>query len=94
MTDKKHDQNAHLDDAHGHCYANGVEIARSSECGCFYCLELYPPTLISDWADAENNGTAICPKCGVDSVLGSASSYPLTRDFLTDMRRRFFDNER
>jgi hypothetical protein len=30
-------------------------------------------------------GTAICPKCGVDSVIGECTGYPITEEFLDDM---------
>lgn len=35
--------------------------------GCFYCFGIYPPTEITEWCDQDQ--TAICPKCGIDSVL-------------------------
>jgi len=27
----------------------------------------------------------MCPECGIDSVIGSDSGYPITRDFLKRM---------
>jgi hypothetical protein len=88
-----------LREAHGHCHANERELSRSDTCGCFFCFATFSALEIKDWAEAgreydEHNRTAICPKCGVDSVLGSASNFPLSTDFLKAMHRRFFDNER
>jgi len=34
--------------------------------------------------------TALCPRCGIDSVIGSASGYPITADFLLMMRKYYF----
>jgi len=62
--------------AHQHCSNNREELMKSNLCGCFYCLEVYSPTEITDWVDEDENGigrTALCAKCGIDSVIGSAS---------------------
>jgi hypothetical protein len=63
-------------------------VEQSDLCGCFYCLQLFPPSEIHDWAD--DGATAICPKCGIDSVLPSATGFPLSRAFLTNMNRHWF----
>ena len=65
----------------------------SEVCGCFYCLEIYDPAGIVDWVDEDAEGigrTALCAKCGIDSVIGSASGYPITRDFLKQMHDYWF----
>jgi hypothetical protein len=36
-------------------------------CGCYCCVQVYSPELIAEWEDEEQ--TAICPKCGIDSVI-------------------------
>jgi len=56
------------------------ETLRGSDvCGCSYCLELFPPSDIEDWTDDDD--TALCPKCGIDSVIGSVSGYPSSVSF-------------
>jgi hypothetical protein len=86
---------AALVDAHGHSSLHGDEIAASSICGCFHCLGTYAPAQITKWLDDCIDGvdgrTALCPICGIDSVIGSASSYPITEAFLGAMRRRWFN---
>jgi hypothetical protein len=64
------------------------EVEASERCGCFCCLGIFSPQAIQDWVDEES--TAICPGCGVDSVIGSASGFPIAREFLERMRRRWF----
>lgn len=76
-------------EAHLHCGNHRAEIEASSACGCFYCLETYPPAAIEEWTD--RGTTAICPKCGIDAVIGSSSGVPLSEDFLGLMRSRWFD---
>ena len=54
--------------AHDHSSNHYDEIITSEICGCFYCQETYKPSEIIEWID---DGTcAICPKCGIDSVIG------------------------
>ena len=49
-------------------------------CGYFYCLAIYVPSEITEWVDEDQ--TAMCAKCGIDSVIGAASGYPVTAEFL------------
>jgi hypothetical protein len=71
---------------HSSCHRR--ELAASESCGCFYCLSIFEPVEIERWVD--KGGTALCPRCGIDSVIGSASGYPITRDFLERMHRKWF----
>jgi|GEM_PF-2508688 len=65
------------------------ETLRESEiCGCFYCLKVFPPREIELWTDDDD--TALCPKCGIDSVIGSASGYSIEREFLQKMHDHWF----
>jgi hypothetical protein len=75
--------------AHSHCSRHKEEIERSSQCGCFYCMETFSPNQIATWHD--DGETAECPKCGIDAVIGSASRYPISNRFLQRMHRYWFD---
>src|SRR2546429_438449 len=67
-------------EAHRHSALHAEEIGRSAVCGCFYCRNTFAPTEIREWVDDQNVGegrtgrTALCPKCGIDSVLGNAAA--------------------
>ncbi len=78
--------------AHKHCSNHRDEIEASEICGCFFCLEIYQPSEITRWIDGPNlpDLTAVCPECGIDSVIGSASRYPISMDFLRKMKRHWF----
>jgi hypothetical protein len=78
--------------AHGHSSGHRADVLASSLCGCFYCLAVYPPSEIVEWFDepGDQGQTAICPKCGVDSVLGDKAGFPLTQEFLEEMQDRWF----
>ncbi len=74
--------------AHKHSSRNRVEIETSTRCACFFCFRTFRHTEIKAWIDA--NQTALCPACGVDSVLGSASKHRLDDTFLRGMHTQFF----
>ncbi len=67
------------------------EIEKSALCGCFYCGETFENNRIQQWTDAGQ--TALCPHCGIDAVIGNASGYPLTPQFLGEMKRYWFGKE-
>ena len=73
--------------AHKHSIHHRQELQASEVCGCFCCTESFPPHAIHDWIGAD---TARCPNCGIDAVLGSASGYELTPDFLEQMKLYWF----
>jgi hypothetical protein len=81
-----------LERAHDHSWANRQEVMQSELCGCFFCLETFPPGQITEWAEDENDekNVALCPYCQIDSVLGDQSGFPITDDFLRMMRQRWF----
>lgn len=43
---------------------------------------------ITDWCDDEN--TALCPYCGMDSILGESSGFPINEQFLIGMHKEWF----
>jgi hypothetical protein len=70
---------------------NRSSLAKAAVCGCFYCLSEYPFDRIAAWTD--EGETAICPVCGVDSVLGFASPGADT-ELLRKMHDRWFGASR
>jgi hypothetical protein len=73
--------------AREHSFLNKAEILNSELCGCYLCLKIFKADAITGWIedqhiDTEQNFTAICPFCYVDSVIGSASGYPITLEYL------------
>lgn len=79
--------------AHKHSFHNRSEILASKLCGCFYCGATFAPEEIQEWLDEDESDvgqTAVCPRCGIDSVLGDASGYELSEEFLDRMREHWF----
>ena len=76
-------------DAHVHAAGHRAELKASSEAGCFYCCEVYPAAEIEDWVD--NDNCALCPRCGIDYVIGDASGFPVAdKRFLKEMNEFWF----
>jgi len=79
--------NSLLTETHKHCSNNRKVIAVSAQCGCFYCLEIYPAAEVKKYTSVVD---AICPKCGIDSVLADASGAEISVPFLSAMSDRWF----
>ncbi len=82
-----------LHDAHKHSIFHRAEIEASALCGCFHCRRTFAPGEIDEWTDEDRppqEQTALCPRCGIDSVIGDKSGFPLTIEFLRAMKRKWF----
>jgi len=77
--------------AYKHSSHHRRELEASEHCGYFYCLAMFGPAEITLWLNQEDDGTAQCPLCCIDSVIGSASGLPITREFLGEMHRQWFN---
>ena len=70
-------------------------IIQSNLCGCYYCEKTFKPEEILDWVDESSEypdgNTALCPYCGIDSVLPS-SMVSIKQPLLGEMRLWFFLN--
>jgi hypothetical protein len=90
--------------AHKHSSAHRQELMASGICGCFYCLKIFEPTKVNEWTDyppGTQEGqelvlgtTALCPCCGIDSVIGDRSGFPITGQFLAQMKQRWFGSSK
>jgi hypothetical protein len=74
-----------LEALHKLCFRNKTALASCTEAGCFYCKRVVDPATIKEWVDAESD-TALCPHCGVDSVLPGVTD----SEILKQMRIRWF----
>lgn len=78
--------------AHAHSANHRSAIESSDRCGCFSCKKTFPSEEIGEWADSDGElgQTALCPRCGIDAVIGDSAGYELTAAFLAAMHRRWF----
>lgn len=59
-------------------------LTQSGECACFSCLARLRVDEIVEWLD---DGTAICPKCSVDSLVPGDK---VDDDLLKAMKKEYF----
>lgn len=81
--------------AHRFSSGNKPALEKDELCGCFYCLKVFSPKEITEYLQYDDipidkDGTALCPYCGIDSVLPQSAGFPLTEDFLRQMNRKWF----
>lgn len=85
-----------MDYRKAHIFSNNNKPALGTpqRCGCFYCGKMFESTEIVEWVEADNpydyKGTAICPYCGIDAVIGESSGFLITKEFLEGMNRAWF----
>jgi len=86
--------------AHRYLANNWRQIQSSTMCGCCNCLKTFVPQEIVAWAglsfdqpddpEAIDQQTALCPRCGDESVLGNGSGFPVDPAFLERMNEAWF----
>ncbi len=72
---------------------NRSMLIKGRRCGCFYCLKFFDASEIEEFCPEEETGesvTAICPYCGIDSILPETTGYTLTQEFLSEMNKIYF----
>lgn len=52
-------------------FRNRTRVLAAAGCGCFYCLAVFPADAVQKWVD--DGQTALCPHCGIDSVLADVT---------------------
>ena len=71
---------------------NEESVLKSNLCGCFHCISIFPVADIKiSQMIFEKDGfkTAICPICGIDSVIGDAS-VEITAEILEALNGLYF----
>jgi hypothetical protein len=68
---------------------NKASIASSKKAGCYHCLNIFDAVEIKTYTD--KNQTAICPKCGIDSILGDAD-IKISAQLLKEIKSYWFGN--
>ncbi len=83
--------------AHKYCQSNKKRLLEKRQlCGCFYCTSIFYADEIDefvDWMelDSDEIGFALCPHCGIDSVIGEYTGFPINKGFMNSMRAMWFE---
>ncbi len=87
----KQERQTLLEEYKSHSVNNEIEILRSKKCGCFFCGSTFDARKVSQWEDGTNGGaSAICPECGMATVIGDGSGLKVTRTLLKEMSEAFY----
>lgn len=64
-------------------------ILNTQICGCFYCCQFFISDTIKEFV--RNNTCALCPLCGIDSVIPLTNCPNMSREFLEEMHDYWFE---
>lgn len=73
--------------AYNFSFHNRKSVEKSSQCGCFYCLKIFPSSDVVNYID--NDDTALCPHCKNDSII-SDEDIKLHQNLLKQMKNYWF----
>ncbi len=83
---KKHEHK--LKDLHLHSYLNASEFESGKECCCIYCQRFFPADEVVEFVDDDE--TALCPYCGIDSVIVLGADEKISKELLAELNKRYF----
>ena len=67
---------------------NEQALKASQKAACYHCQAIYDANEVTDFLATER--TALCPKCGIDSVIPSNSPIELTPENLKILNQYWF----
>ena len=73
---------------HSHTLRNRKEIEASDNCVCISCRETFNASEVEDYID--EGETALCPKCGIDAVIGDCTGISMDKETLNELNKEFF----
>jgi len=77
--------------SHKYCTDNFESISLSRYCACIYCKQSFSKEAVIDWIETKTEKTAVCPFCGIDSVIGDSTNAPITDNgFIETMHQHWF----
>lgn len=68
--------------------SNKDALGKSKYAACYYCQQVFLANEVVEFLEVEN--TALCPKCGIDSVLPDTSGYEFTKENLLELHKFWF----
>ena len=74
---------------HRQSIGNKARLADAKDCGCFSCLSHFAVAEL-EYCDDEGGQTAVCPHCGIDSVIGEYEEQRVPDDLLKAMNEEYF----
>lgn len=80
---------------YSYTFQNRKLLKRYKNCTCLYCGASFPYTKVSNWVNDTEELTAICPSCGIDSVVptrvkNKVDDYTLTEELREKVKKLYF----
>ncbi|MDO8415598.1 MAG: hypothetical protein Q7S87_05240 [Agitococcus sp.] len=69
-------------------FQNRQACLSASACGCYYCHNIFEPKKIAAYTDSGQ--TALCPFCGIDSVIPAPHAGFFTEGLLQIIGNKWF----
>jgi hypothetical protein len=69
-------------------FKNKGLVQGSKLAGCYHCGKTFESKEIKDFTD--NGQTCLCPSCGIDSIVGDMSGFPITETSMQDAHKYLF----
>ena len=79
-----------LESLHRQSSRHRSEVELAQRCACFYCQQFFTPGAITEWVDS-NEDTALCPFCGIDSVIPESVGQQISQETLAAMHSYWFE---
>lgn len=83
-----YEKEAQLERLHAYSSHNRKFIAISNKCYCFYCTKSMHRSEITEYVD--DGQTALCPHCGIDSVLPDGIDEVVDENVVSEMHGYWF----
>jgi hypothetical protein len=75
-------------------FKNKWLIVKAEKCACYYCKTMLEPSEVDYLEEADGKYTAVCPHCGIDSVIDEesvkADGRELNEEFLNELNEYAF----
>jgi len=83
-----------LNRIHKSSFGNMENLYKDKHCGCFHCGAMFNSKDIYEWVhEIGDLRTALCPYCGVDSVISESCGEKITKKLLAEMHEHYFKVE-
>lgn len=82
-----HDKKSQMERLHAYASHNKEMIASSDRCYCFHCKSVFESGEVERYLAEE---TALCPKCGIDSVIPDSIDEKIDEVIISEMHDYWF----
>jgi Zn finger protein HypA/HybF involved in hydrogenase expression len=83
-----HEKESQMERLHAYASHNKELIEKSDKCYCFHCKSVFESGEIERYLNEET--TAICPKCGIDSVIPDGMDEKIDETIISEMHDYWF----